>query len=283
MIKVFAIAATIALCCLTGCGEKSGDFDSLAKDGLAAYEKADYNEAINLLGRALHLKPSDRDALYNISMAFERVNLVDSALAYLHRAEVLYPTDYEVNKELFRLCTQIKDYECALSAVRMMIANGDNEMMFWIPLADLNYFLGKYNLAMKYYKLLINDNPREGRYRWNLSECLARLQHPDEAVAVLKKAIEDLGDSPVVFSQIAINYVTMKEYDQAEIYYRKAIKFDPKNVSLWINLAHCLQDQNSKEKKEEALAIYKLYMIDTPEVFKIDSLIKALEKELENM
>jgi len=283
MIKVFAIAATIALCCLTGCGEQSGDFDSLAKDGLAAYEKADYNEAINLLGRALHLKPSDRDALYNISMAFERVNLVDSALAYLHRAEVLYPTDYEVNKELFRLCTQIKDYECALSAVRMMIANGDNEMMFWIPLADLNYFLGKYNLAMKYYKLLINDNPREGRYRWNLSECLARLQHPDEAVAVLKKAIEDLGDSPVVFSQIAINYVTMKEYDQAEIYYRKAIKFDPKNVSLWINLAHCLQDQNSKEKKEEALAIYKLYMIDTPEVFKIDSLIKALEKELENM
>ncbi len=72
----------------------------------------------------------------------------------------------------------------------------------------------------------------------------------------------------------------MAKFDKAEIYFRKAIEFDPKNVSLWINLAHTLNEQGSREKKEEALAIYKLYYIDTPELFKLDSLIKALEIEL---
>ena len=50
----------IGLAAVLGCGEPE-DFDSLAKEGLAAYHKADYNEAIYLFGKALHLKPSDRD------------------------------------------------------------------------------------------------------------------------------------------------------------------------------------------------------------------------------
>ena len=163
----------------------------------------------------------------------------------------------------------------------MMIANGESEEMFWIPLADLNFFLGKYQLARKYYQLLINDDPNEGRYRWNLAECFARLNKPDEAIRVLKEAVAKLGPNPVAYSQIAINHVTQREFAQAEIYFRKAIEFDSKNVSLWINLAHTLAEQESREKKEEALAIYKLYFIDTPELFKLDSLIKALEIELE--
>ncbi len=93
----------IGLAAVLGCGEPE-DFDSLAKEGLAAYHKADYNEAIYLFGKALHLKPSDRDMLYNIGLAFFKLDLLDSALVYMHRADILYPADYAINKELFRLC-----------------------------------------------------------------------------------------------------------------------------------------------------------------------------------
>ncbi len=277
-LAIFLILAGLAA--IISCGETE-DFDSLADEGLAAYHKDDYNEAIHLFGKALHLKPSDRDMLYNIGSAFLKLDLLDSALVYFHRANILYPADYAINKELFRLCTLTEDYECALSAVRMMIANGDNEEMFWIPLADLNFFIGNFKLAKKYYQQLIDKEPREGRYRWNLSECFARLNKPEEAIRVLKEAIVLLGPNPVAYSQIAVNHITLREFDQAEIYFRKAIEFEPQNVSLWINLAHTLNEQNSREKKKEALAIYKLYYIDTPEMFKLDSLIKVLEVELE--
>ncbi|MCP4705996.1 MAG: tetratricopeptide repeat protein, partial [candidate division Zixibacteria bacterium] len=156
----------------------------------------------------------------------------------------------------------------------------DNEEMFWIPLADLNFFIGNYKLARKYYLLLIDKDPREGRYRWNLSECFAQQNKTDDAIRVLKEAIAILGSNPVAYSQIAVNYITLKKFDQAEQYYRKAIEFDTKNISLWINLAHTLNEQESKKKKEEALAIYKLYYLDMPDMFRLDSLIKALEIEL---
>ncbi|RKX19384.1 MAG: hypothetical protein DRP51_07515 [Candidatus Zixiibacteriota bacterium] len=276
-LTIFLIFAGLAA--IISCGENE-DFDSLAKKGLAAYHKDDYNEAIHLFEKALHLKPSDRDMLYNTGSAFFKLDLLDSALVYFHRVNILYPADYAINKELFRLCSLTEDYECALSAVQMMIANGDNEEMFWIPLADLNFFIGNYKLAKKYYQQLIDKEPREGRYRWNLAECFARLNKPEEAIRVLKEAIAKLGANPVAYSQIAVNHITLREFDQAEIYFRKAIEFDPQNVSLWINLAHTLNEQNSREKKEEALAIYKLYYIDTPEMFKLDSLIKVLEVEL---
>jgi len=267
------------LVAILSCGEAE-DFDSLAKEGLAAYHKADYNKAIHLYRKALHLKPSDRDLLYNIGSAFFKLDLLDSALIYFHRVNILYPADYAINKELFRLCSLTEDYNCALSAVQMMIANGESEEMFWIPLADLNFFNGNYKLAKKYYQLLINDDPKEGRYRWNLSECFAQLNKPDEAIRVLKEAIAKLGANPVAYSQIAVNHITLREFDQAEIYFRKAIEFEPQNVSLWINLAHTLNEQGTRDKKEEALAIYKLYYIDTPEMFQLDSLIKALDVEL---
>ncbi|HHI02400.1 MAG TPA: tetratricopeptide repeat protein, partial [candidate division Zixibacteria bacterium] len=197
----------IGLTAVLGC-DKAEDFDSLAKAGLEAYQEADYNEAVHLIGKALHLEPSDRDMLYHMGLSFARLDLLDSALVYMHRADILYPADYEINKELFRLCSLTEDYECALEAVRMMIANGDSEKMFWIPLADLNFFLGKYQLARKYYQLLINDDPNEGRYRWNLSECYAKMDRPDEAVRVLTEAVDRLGPNPVAYSQIAVNYIT---------------------------------------------------------------------------
>ena len=276
----FSIFIILALfLAIISCGE-SENYDSLAKDGLAAYQQADYSEAVYQYGKALHLKPSDREMLFNMGMAFAKLDLLDSALIYMHRADILYPADYEINKELFRLCTLTEDYGCALSSVQMMIANGDNEEMFWIPLADLNFFLSKYNLARKYYQLLIEDDPKEGRYRWNLSECFARMNKPDEAIRVLKEAIAELGANPVAYSQIAVNHITKREFAQSEVYYRKAIEFDSRNVSLWVNLAHVMAEQESREKKEEALAIYKLYFIDTPELFKLDSLIDALETEL---
>lgn len=275
----YIILILAGLLTILGCGEPA-DFDSLAKGGLAAYSQADYSEAVYQYGKALHLKPSDREILFNMGMSFAKLDLLDSALIYMHRADILYPADYEINKELFRLCTLTEDYECALSAVQMMIANGDNEEMFWIPLADLNFFLNKYNLARKYYLLLIEDDPKEGRYRWNLSECFVKMNRPDEAIRVLEEAIATLGGNPVAYSQIAVNHITKREFAQAEINYHKAIEFEPRNVSLWVNLAHVLAEQDSREKKEEALAIYKLYTIDTPELFKIDSLIDALEVEL---
>ena len=56
---------------------------------------------------------------------------------------------------------------------------------------------------------------------------------PDDAIMVLEEAIAKLGPNPVAYSQIAINCITIKKFNKAEINFRKAIKFENNNVSLF--------------------------------------------------
>jgi tetratricopeptide (TPR) repeat protein len=84
----------------------------------------------------------------------------------------------------------------------------------------------------------------------------------------------------MAYAQMAINYITLKDFSKSEEYFRRAIELDQTNVSLWVNLANVLSEQDNREKKEEALTIYRTYSINTPEIFNIDSLIDALEREL---
>jgi len=282
MKKIICISLLAAVSVLLGCsGEEN--YEALAQKGRDALNNKDYNEALHNFQKALHLKPSDRDMLYSIGLAFKGLEMPDSAISYLGRADVLYPSDREINEELLRLCPLVEDYECALTAVKTLIATGDNEEMFYIFLADFNYFLGNNFLAEKYYRLLIKEQPNETRYYINLADALTKMQKYDESTKVLLTAMNRFGPNPFVFSNIAANYVPQKKFAEAEKYLRKAVEFDPNSLSLLINLAHVLSAQDDKEKKREAIMIYRANYMDIPNLFNVDSLINVLEKEIENM
>ncbi len=274
----------IALLLGSGCGGEGSlsPKEKALKAGRAAIEYKNYSEAINIFKSALKDKPSDRDLLYYTGYSFARLDLIDSALIYMRKAKVLNPRDRDINKQLVILCPLRGDYECALNAVATLVATGDNERMYWRTLAELYYRTENKPLAIKYYKLLIADNPDMANEYLSLSRTLAELGKFDESNEVLAKSTKRFGPTLENMANLAVNYVNMKMLDSAEVYFRKAVAIDPDNVPVWVNLANVLERQGSRPKKVEALELYKKYYSRTPKIYNLDSLIPALEAELQN-
>ncbi len=265
---------------ISGCGEKARDMSMLKQQGIAAYEAKNFMQAINLCREGLKAEPSDRDFLYYLGVSYAEMDLFDSAIIYIRRAKVLYPRDREINRQLVQLCPRFQDYDCALRAIAVLIATGDNEKMYWPQLADLNYRVGNLILAVQYYKLALADNPNIANYYLYLSVALGRLGKFEEAIKYLKQSIERFGPNEESYANMGTMYINLRRFDKAEECFRSSLALNPDNISIWINLANILTMSDDREKKLEGLEIYKKYRAQTPAMYNLDSLIPALESEL---
>jgi tetratricopeptide (TPR) repeat protein len=264
----------------TQCGEETKDTDALFQAGRQALDSGDFNAAINLFRQAVEQKPSDKDLLYYLALSYKRFDLIDSAYYYFRRARVYGPRDRDINKELVELCPVYGDYDCAVSAIAVMVMTGDNEKMYWPVLAELYLRKNDADMAVKYYKLLIDDDPDNKSYYLPLAAILSQTRQFEQSNQVLLAANKRLGPSPEAFANIAVNYINLERPDKAEEFFRKSLALDPDNIPIWINLAQVLTTGNDLARKREALEIFKRYQAETPAAYKLDSVITALESEL---
>lgn len=274
------ISAFLLLNC--GGGDSEGSVERALLEGRSAIDSKNYVVAINIFNESIKDHPSNRDLIYLLGVCYAKLDMIDSALVYLRKGKVLYPRDRDINKQLVFLCPLVGDDDGALKAVATLIATGDNERMYWRTLAELFYRTGNKILAIKYYRLIIAENPDWGTYYLSLSRTLAEMGNFKESNEILEKSIERFGPVSESCANLAVNYVNMKKYDKAEEYFRKSLAVDPDNIPVWINLAHVLVERETTKKKTEALEIYKKYYGITPKAFGLDSLIPALEAELKN-
>jgi tetratricopeptide (TPR) repeat protein len=278
---VSAYSVLLLLLFLTlGCGNDTSDIKLLKQQGMAAFNSKNFMEATKYFKKGLRASQSDRDFLFYLGVSYAEMNMFDSAMIYIRRAKLLYPRDRDVNKELVQLCPKFEDYDCALRAIAVLVATGDNEKMYWPQLAEFNYHVGNYILAVQYYKLALADNPDIPNYYLLLSVVLGQMGKYDEAISYLKKSIDRFGPSEESYANIGTMYINIHQFDKAEENFRSSLALNPDNISVWINLANILSMSDNPAKKREALEIYKKYRSRTPKMYNLDSLIPALEEEL---
>jgi tetratricopeptide (TPR) repeat protein len=278
LLGIFLVA--IGLFFMFGCGQGKNDTTDLTAKGRAALEDGEFIKAVNIFREALDQKPSDRDLLFLMGTAFKKLDMFDSAIVYFKRGKILYNHDRDINEELVELCPLFGDYGGALSAIATLVLLGDNERMYWYRLAELYYYDRQLTMAVKYYKLLIDEDPQRASIYLKLSHTLSELGKYDEAVEVLHQCIDSIGPTPEAWANLGLNYLSLNRFDDAEVAFRSSLALDSDNVPVWVNLANLLSSTINREKKKEALSIYRRYREQIPPAYKADSLISTLEAEL---
>lgn len=126
------------------------------------------------------------------------------------------------------------------------------------------------------YEALANDHPRGEEFKGYVEKAYDKLENSDEAddvsayldigfyknelgdregaIAAYKIGIEKYSRHEVMISNLAHIYEDAKEYNRAEIYYKKNIEINPKNVRIIIDLAN-LYRFYMPEKKGEILPL----------------------------
>ncbi len=121
-----------------------------------------------------------------------------------------------------------------------------------INLAVKFHLKGDIKTAAKYYQLFINNGFEDHRIFSNYGSILKVLGKSDEAVRLLRKAIEIKPDFAEAYSNLGNIFNDFGKLNEAEIYLRKAIQLKPDFVNAYNNLGNTLR-KFGKLKEAEVL------------------------------
>ena len=278
--KKINIILILILLYFGACSQKTATFDELVQSGQKSLTKENYAEARELLKQALKIKPSDRNALYFLGLAYQRDHIFDSALIYYKRGDLLYPKDRELNLGVFRCAMETKDWKNARDAVKVLIETGDPKSKYIDVLISLNISLKLYTVAFRDLKEKLNLTPDDPNTYLQLSNVAAQIDSLDYALEVMDMALARFGEKQEFMMNKAMYLTAMREYLKAEKLLRKILSQDTTVIPVKINLANVLSAQKNRDKKMEAYRLYKELQPLVSDVFKIDSTLKSLEIEL---
>lgn len=254
--------------------------DELKRAGQKAFLEKNYPEARNYLRKALHEKPTDKELLYYLGMAYRRDQFYDSALVYLKRAQLLHPMDKELNQELLEVATGIQNWEVALSAIQGLIGSGEPESKYYAEQADL---WGKLNYPGNAFfwsrKALAQDTSNPGIWVMTANYA-AQVDSAELALALMDSAIAKFGENDRFTANRASFLSLTGKHREAEDLLRGLVKKDSTNAYFRLNLANVLAAQDAREKKREARDLYAAVKDKVGKELKLDSLIAKLDSTL---
>ncbi len=257
--------------------------DTLAeyeKAGREAYLEEDYAVARDYLSKAVMLKSSDRDVLYFMGMSYQREYILDSALFYLKRADLLHPEDREINQAIYPIAAELKEWETAARAVNVLIGTGDSLEHYRLKLADLNVKMGNFIVAYIHMRKLLESSPDDPDRYYQMAVIAHQIDSLDVALAVINQAIDRFGEQERFLQTKGVLYTALGEYDKAEWIIRRLLASDPNSLTYKVTLANALVMQKSRDKKLEARELYKQVQGKVSPALKVDSILTSLQQEL---
>ncbi len=276
-------AILILLVGLVGCGDEL-TFEELTAKGKKAFVEKDYKTARETLKSALMVEPSNREILYFIGMSYRKEFILDSALLYLKKLDLLYPDDRETHLQLHDIAVRLEDWENARTALAGLVRTGDNIELYYEKFSE--YWAKDDNPLNGYFfiKKALEVNSEDPNLYIQAGNLASIVKEGSEAVVWMDSAITRFGTNDAFLSNKALFLARESKYDLAELIYRDLLSRDTSYIPGKLNLANSLASQDVQSKKREALVYYKSIksqatlqmMAELP----IDSIITALEVEL---
>jgi tetratricopeptide (TPR) repeat protein len=265
---------------LVGCGEKPQSVEQLRKAGERAYARGEYAEARRYLSQAVAQKPSDPKLLYLLGVSYQRDFLYDSAYLYLKRADILFPGDRDVNLAIYQVARALKEWRSAIKAIHALIKSGDPQDKYLRELAELNINMENYEVAYYFYRRLLEKEPDSLNHFLIVANLALQLDSVDIALNVIDSAIERFGERDELLVNKGMYLAAHREYPKAEAIFRSLLAKDTTEPALKLNLANVLASQDDTAKKKEAYQLYLELKESAGPELRLDSLIEALEAEL---
>jgi tetratricopeptide (TPR) repeat protein len=275
-------AAILLTLVIAGCSSEPQTAEELKKAGNKAFLAEDYAEARTYFLEALQKKPSDKDLLYFTGMSYKRDFILDSALIYLKKADLLHPDDREINMEIYDVAMTLGEWKYADLAVRTFIRTGDPESMYYGELADIASKMGNRSTAFYYLYRQYNEIGLQDAQRFSqLAGLAADVDSIGLAYRILDSAVTRFGQSDVFEMTRAKVLFDDRKLTEAEALLRKLSAKYPDEADISLNLANALANQKSPAKKREALDMYRRIRPNYGNPALVDSIIANVERQLD--
>jgi len=281
MNKLFPLLLLLPAIGWIACSDGGSDLESLRAAGKKAFVDRNYVEARTIFNRALLIASSDAEILYFNGLAYKRDYIYDSALIFIKRADLVKPDNPEYNREILELAQRTENWEYALRAISVLIKNGEPTQNYYRQLAEFTARNKQPLLSLHWQRKVAETDTTNIDETFRLISIALTLDSLPLAEELLTTAERRFGPSDPLAANRGMLQIHQKRYSDAVVTFRSLVSKDTTNYGYRLNLANALSMMPAKENKREALALYKTIPADFGAQFKTDSLIVALEKELQ--
>ncbi|MCK4857047.1 MAG: hypothetical protein KAT58_03670 [candidate division Zixibacteria bacterium] len=275
------ILGLLAAAVLAGCG--SGDsIEELLKTGNEAFEERDYAEARECYLRGLEIDNKNRDLLLACGKAYRQDYMLDSAIYYFKRADLMQRNDREINEQIREVAKSLGDWQNAIDAIETLARLDGTKEPYHVELADLRLKNNQPGRAYYHARRALLASPDLPGLYVQTSSMAAKYDSTEVAIEILDSAIVKFGPK----DQFVVNRAMLLAYSgnlgEAEVALRSVIsQSENQPPALKMNLANILAAQPQRAKKEEALLLYEEIRDVMSHDFPIDSLMQVIRDELE--
>lgn len=277
---VFIVIVLVLSIFLHNCTEKAETLGNLKAKGEKEFMDGNYKSARTYYLKGLAKKPSDFDLLYYTAISYHREYIYDSALIYYKKADLLYPSNFELNQAILQVAPEVEDWDNAIKAIRFLVKSGENQEIYLKRLVDYHQKLGHNLHTYNYLKKLMKIEPDVFDYYLRSISATLNINSLYVAELLLDTAFEKFGEKPELKANQGVLFLSSSEFLKAENVFRKLLFEFDNNIYYKLNLATTLGEQDSKKKKLEAIDLYREIAPSLGEQFPVDSIVEVLLKDI---
>jgi protein O-GlcNAc transferase len=179
----------------------------------------------SILGR----DPNEPDALHLLGLIVSQVGRADAAVELIERAIALRPSVGGYNENLGHACVQLGQLDRARAAYLRATELSPNSFTAFYNLGNFLRGLGEHEAALAAYRKSVSINPDFGQAQNNMGLTLTALGQIDEAIAALKRADELLPDSPETKTSLGLAYFESGRQAEALELFDRVVELDPRS------------------------------------------------------
>jgi tetratricopeptide (TPR) repeat protein len=214
--------------------EESRNVDHLSR-AIALREQGDFEGALTEARRALFDDPKDAGALEQIARAARLLGSHEIRLEALDRLAGLRPEDPAPLIQRARTLLSLKRLDEALAAGRLAVERGPGEPEAYQVLGRAHLAKGELATAIAQFEKVLTLEKDHGYALNNLGFAFLRANRNQEAVEVLRRAVEALPYVAYVHNNLGVALERVGRIDEAKSAYSAAMFLSPKYVKAQVN------------------------------------------------
>jgi len=222
--------------------------------GLIAGQYGNDDQAIDLIGRAIRLKPDLANAHSNLGNSLMRKGRLDEAVASYRRAIELKPDYFAAYCNLAAALKNQGHLDESIAASNRAIQLNPNSAEAYNNLGNAQENKGEFGLAISAFQRAIELNPNDAGAFCNLGGLLNAIGRVDQAISLCRRAVQLQPDRAEAHNNLGIALMNKGELDEAEAALQRAVRLKPDYAEALGNLGAVLKE---KGQLEQAIAAFR--------------------------
>lgn len=194
--------------------------------GSLLIKKQNYDDAERILGMAIKLRPYYGKAFYNLGRLYLEKKNDEKAWECFKKAT---QGDLDCPEGFFtygQMSLRLQKHQDAVYAFEQIIKRGYCTPQIWFNLANAYFLSGNFGKSEAIYTKLVQENPLETKFSYNLAEALFSQKKYQQALEFFQKTTSQPNTVPQAFLRVAKCLECLNAPDDARNYLEKLLEKD---------------------------------------------------------